>query len=135
MSSGYSIAIPRPSKRSRLSRGSIASTRPTASINRVRQTTQSNPMKLTFKQRIRNWLMNDQEDDHDQYALVQDSEGPNIQSQGFRLHVYNASGGTIVETTKYDHKNDENRHSLYVVTDDKDLGEELAKIITMESLR
>ncbi len=91
-------------------------------------------MKLTFKQRIRNWLMNDDEDYSNQLISV-DSEGPNIQSQGFRLNVYTASGGTIVETTKYDRQKDDHRHSLHVVTDEKDLGEELAKIITMESLR
>jgi hypothetical protein len=51
------------------------------------------------------------------------------------LNVYSASGGTIIETTKYDRQKDDHRHSLHVVTDDKELGEELAKIITMESLR
>jgi len=91
------------------------------------------PMKLTFKERIRNWLMNDIDDAEPVYA--EDSDGPEIQSQGFRLNVYGASGGTIVETTKYDRKSDEHRHSLHVVTEDKDLGEELAKIITMEQLR
>ena len=92
------------------------------------------PMKLTFKQRIRNWLMKDDELEYGN-AIAIDSEGPNIQSQGFRLNVYTASGGTIVETTKYDRQKDDHRHSLHVVTDEKDLGEELAKIITMESLR
>ena len=100
----------------------------------IRQYVEEKPMKLTFKQRIRNWLMNEDEDYSDQ-AISIDSEGPNIQSQGFRLNVYSASGGTIVETTKYDSKKDEHRHSLHVVTDNKELGEELAKIITMESLR
>ena len=103
-------------------------------VRPVRYTVEEKPMKLTFKQRIRNWLMNDEEDYSNQLVSV-DSDGPNIQSPGFRLNVYSASGGTIVETTKYDRKSDENRHSLHVVTDDKDLGEELAKIITMESLR
>ena len=99
----------------------------------IRQYVEEKPMKLTFKQKLRKWLM----DDSDEYGAVLsvDSEGPNIQSQGFRLNVYSASGGTIVETTKYDSKKDEHRHSLHVVTDDKELGEELAKIITMESLR
>ena len=92
------------------------------------------PMKLTFKQRIRSWLMDDSAD-YGGNAIAVDSEGPNIQSQGFRLNVYTASGGTIVETTKYDRQKDDHKHSLYVVTDDKELGEELAKIITMESLR
>lgn len=92
------------------------------------------PMKLTFKQRIRNWLMKDDELEYGN-AIAIDSEGPNIQSQGFRLNVYSASGGTIIETTKYDRQKDDHKHSLHVVTDDKELGEELAKIITMESLR
>ena len=107
------------------------------SITRVRPVQyveEKQSMKLTFKQRIRNWLMNDDEDYSNQLISV-DSEGPNIQSQGFRLNVYTASGGTIIETTKYDRQKDDHRHSLHVVTDDKELGEELAKIITMESLR
>ena len=107
------------------------------SANQIKRTrlihrVETNTMKLTLKQRLRNWLMGDPPESD--YADDVE-EGPNIQSQGFRLHVYNASGGTIVETTKYDRKNDENRHSLHVVTDDKELGEELAKIITMEQLR
>jgi hypothetical protein len=93
------------------------------------------PMKLTFKQRIRKWLMDDT-DEHDYGNIISvDSDGPNIQSQGFRLNIYSASGGTIIETTKYDRQKDDHKHSLHVVTDDKELGEELAKIITMESLR
>jgi len=98
-----------------------------------KQYTKEKPMKLTFRERIRNWLMNDIDECESVYA--EDSNGPEIQSQGFRLNVYGASGGTIIETTKYDRKSDEHRHSLHVVTDDKELGEELAKIITMESLR
>ena len=128
MSGGYAVAstakVPRRTPRIRGAN----------QIKRARHYVEEKPMKLTFKQRVRNWLMND--DDELNYASVSiDSEGPNIQSQGFRLNVYSAGGGTIIETTKYDRKNDDHRHSLHVVTDDKDLGEELAKIITMEILR
>ena len=90
-------------------------------------------MKLTFKQKLRSWLMNDGDDYAESITI--DSDGPNLSSHGFRLNIYGASGGTIIETTKYDRKSDENRHSLHVVTEDKDLGEELSKIITMEQLR
>jgi hypothetical protein len=93
------------------------------------------PMKLTFKQKLRKWLMDDTDELEYGNAISVDSDGPNIQSQGFRLNIYGAAGGTIIETTKYDRQKDDHRHSLHVVTDDKDLGEELAKIITMESLR
>ena len=109
-------------------------TKSSSMVRPVQYIEEKQSMKLTFKQRIRNWLMNDDEDYSNQLISV-DSEGPNIQSQGFRLNVYTASGGTIVETTKYDRQKDDHRHSLHVVTDEKDLGEELAKIITMESLR
>ena len=102
-------------------------------IKRARQYIEKTHMKLTIKQRIRQWLMND--DQPDECYAVEDSSGPDLNSQGFRLNIYGASGGTIIETTKYDRKSDENRHSLYVVTEEKDLGEELAKIITMEQLR
>lgn len=100
---------------------------------RAAQYTENKLMKLTIKQKLRNWLMNDTQQD-DCFA-IEDSSGPDLHSQSFRLNIYGASGGTIIETTKYDRKSDENRHSLHVVTEDKDLGAELAKIITMEQLR
>jgi len=128
MSGGYAVAsqaksrgIPRITHSNRLSRAIPI------------QTTESRKMKMTLKQRIRNWLMNDSEPE-ECYA-IEDSNGPDLHSQSFRLNVYGASGGAIIETTKYDRKSDENRHSLHVVTEDKDLGEELSKIITMEQLR
>jgi hypothetical protein len=99
---------------------------------RSRQYIEETPMKLSLREKIRNWLL---KDDERELVYAEDCDGPEIQSQGFRLNIYGASGGTIVETTKYDRKQDENRHSLHVVTEDKDLGEELAKIITMEQLR
>ena len=104
-------------------------------LKRARPYVKEEPMKLTFKQKIRNWLMNDDEEDYNSQVNSIDEDGPDLNSQSFRLNIFSASGGTIVETTKYDRKSDENRHSLHVVTADKDLGEELSKIITMEQLR
>jgi len=127
MSGGYAVAS--TLKVPRRHRGIIGANQ----IKRARQYIEERPMKLTFKQRIRNWLLKDNDDAEPVYA--NDCDGPEIQSQGFRLNIYGASGGTIIETTKSDRKQDENRHSLHVITEDKDLGEELAKIITMESLR
>jgi len=89
-------------------------------------------MKLSLREKIRNWLL---KDDERELVYAEDCDGPEIQSQGFRLNIYGASGGTIIETTKYDRQRDDHKHSLHVVTEDKDLGEELAKIITMEQLR
>jgi hypothetical protein len=129
MSGGYKVAsqsksrrIPRITHSNRLGRAIPI------------QTTKSSKMKMSIKQRIRNWLMNDRDDAEECYA-VDDSNVADLSSNSFRLNIYGASGGTIIETTKYDRKSDENRHSLHIVTEDKDLGEELAKIITMEQLR
>ena len=110
-----------------ISVASIRSAKQSRRIPKVRK------MKLSLKQRIRNWILND-DDDYVESIPIDDC-GPNLSSQGFRLNVYGASGGTIVETTKYDRKSDDNRHSLHVITEDKDLGAELSKIITMEQLR
>jgi hypothetical protein len=124
MSGGYAVA----------STAKIPRIRGANQLKRARQYVEERPMKLTFKQRIRNWLMDDS-DEADYAPISVDSDGPSLDSNSFRLKVYGASGGTIIETTKYDRKSDENRHSLHVITEDKDLGEELAKIITMEQLR
>jgi hypothetical protein len=124
MSGGYTVKsrrIPRITHSNQLSRATPI------------QTTKSRIMKMSLKQRIRNWLMND--NDTEECYAVEDETGPDLNSQSFRLNIYGASGGTIIETTKYDRKSDENRHSLHIVTEDKDLGQELAKIITMEQLR
>jgi hypothetical protein len=90
------------------------------------------PMKLTLRQRLRNWILNE-----DEYAnlVIDEARSPDLQSNSFRLNVYGASGGIIIETTRYDRKSDENRHSLHVVTEEQDLGEQIAKIITMEQLK
>ena len=58
-----------------------------------------------------------------------------IKSQGFKLDVYRATGGLVVESTVYDAKLDDDRHGLYVINDDADLGHELSKIITVERLK
>jgi Tfp pilus assembly pilus retraction ATPase PilT len=91
-------------------------------------------MKISLKQKIRNWLMNDQEDDYPT-AIGIDESYASLDSNGFRLQVYKANGGVVVETRNYDSRKDENRNSLYVITEDKDLGAEIGKIITMENLK
>ena len=58
-----------------------------------------------------------------------------IDAHGFNLKVYKARGGTVIETSLYDRKRDESHTALYVITDDKDMGEEIGKIITMENLK
>ena len=52
-----------------------------------------------------------------------------------RLNVYRATGGIVVQTSQYDSVKDRTNQQLHIVTHEQDLGENLAKIITMELLR
>ena len=90
-------------------------------------------MKLSIRQRLRNWIMKDDDDYAEQ--LVSVSETPQIESEGLRLQIYRASGGFVVETRTYDRKNDCNHNTMHVITDEEDLGERIGKIIMMEALR
>jgi hypothetical protein len=55
--------------------------------------------------------------------------------RAIQFTVYNASGGRVVETRRYDKKTDRHTNGLYVINNDVDFGKEIDKIITMESLR
>jgi hypothetical protein len=62
---------------------------------------------------------------------------PNIDQPERAIHftVYNASGGRVIETRRYDKKTDRNTNGLYVINNDADFGKEIDKIITMEHLK
>lgn len=66
---------------------------------------------------------------------VQLVSSESIRSHGMNFTVYRANGGHVIETRIYDRKRDDNNMSLHVITDDKDLGEEIGRIITFEHLR
>ena len=89
-------------------------------------------MKLTWKQRFRNWLNSDIDDDH--YASIP-VETSSLNSEGMRFNLYKASGGFVVEIRTYDRRKDENINTMYIITEDQNLGDQMGKIITMESLR
>lgn len=112
---------------------SAAYTLSSAKTNRpARRIRKEKKMKLTFKQRIRNWLMKEEiEEDVPQLAV----EGTRLDSDGLRLQIYKASGGYVVETRSYDRVKDRNFNSMHVITEDQDLGDALGKIVMMEALR
>ena len=103
----------------------------TLGSNRVRK---ARKVKLTWRQRLRNWLNKDIDDEN---YIPQDMvvEEAGLSSDGMRFHLYRASGGYVVETRHYDRRNDRNENKMYVITEDQDVGHAIGKIITMESLR
>ena len=56
-------------------------------------------------------------------------------SDPINFRVQSVSGGTIVESRWYDHKKDENRTKLHIVTPDENLADSIGKIVTMELLQ
>ena len=70
------------------------------------------------------------------YPSLPTSPHRNLSTLGsvtFTLHP--AEGGTVMETVEYDVRSDMRNNRLYVITQDKDLGEEIAKILTLEALK
>lgn len=91
-------------------------------------------MKWFFK-----WLYKKIDSSRDD-LVVKDKQGilghpRNFSEIGMDFTVYRANGGTIIETRMYDRKTDRNSTGLHIITDDKDLGDEIAKIITYERIR
>lgn len=62
-------------------------------------------------------------------------ERDGIRKRGIRMSIIPAMGGTAVEFTTYDERKDRTDEHLYVIDDSKELGEEVAKIITVEMMR
>ena len=83
---------------------------------------------------INNWLNKDDGYD-DNLVEVSPSYHSNFDTQGFNLRIWRAEGGTIVESHFYSRKKDSSNSKLYIITDDRDLGQELAKIVTIEGLK
>jgi hypothetical protein len=86
-----------------------------------------------LKRKLRNWI-----NDDDGLISIRDLAIPSVEepdSECIRFKVFRANGGTVVQTDQYDRKTDRQHNSLHVIVDGQDLGKELGKIITFESLK
>jgi len=73
---------------------------------------------------------------HSNFILDKPSYRRKINLEGINFTVYRgADGGTVVETSVYDRKNDNTVFHLYVIHEDQNLGAELERIITLELLK
>jgi hypothetical protein len=62
-------------------------------------------------------------------------EDPHELNDGLRINLKKVIGGSLVTFRTYDRKLDRNENKTYIITSEQDFNVELAKIITMESLR
>lgn len=84
-----------------------------------------------LKRKLRNWIDDDRialADRHVSYSNEPDTEC-------IRFKVFRANGGTVIQTDRYDRNNDRQYNALHVIVEGQDLGQELGKIITYESLK
>jgi hypothetical protein len=88
-----------------------------------------------FKRMIRGLVSWAHKEDHGQDIVIADREEPRVSATGIKFEVYRANGGTVVETRRYNRKNDENVYELHVITDSQDVGQAIGQIITMEALK
>jgi hypothetical protein len=90
--------------------------------------------KRSWKQRLSDWLNDSKPEELISVGI--DTINHSLEStEPIRFSVYRASGGMVVETRTYDRVKDRNINQLHIITDDKDLGKELGRIITLEVLR
>jgi hypothetical protein len=88
-----------------------------------------------LKKWIQNWInSSDIESGGVICEPVRKSERIN-QDKSIEFMVWFANGGRVVQTVRYDPKKDENVYSLHIISDDKNFGEEIDKILTVEALR
>ena len=94
--------------------------------------------KLTLRQRLRNWLMAEPEEDVELgYAksLSDDDDDFRIDHDSAILFsVVPAAGGKIVQIRYYDKVKDRNLTKLHIITPDEKLEEALAHIFQIEVL-
>ena len=106
----------------------------TTAVNPVRkyQTKGPNMLKRIIRGLV-TWSMNDHNQDRAEIAISEDT--CRISATGIRFEVYRANGGTVVETRRNDRRTGDSLFELHVIAGDQDIGEEIGKIITMESLK
>jgi len=88
-----------------------------------------------FKRMIKGLVTWSLEEDHQEDIQSDRAEEPRISTTGIKFEVYRANGGTIVETRRYNRKNDDTIYELHVITDTEDVGRAIGQIITLESLK
>lgn len=99
-------------------------------------------MKKLFKKFIV-WAMRDDNDSEvseirpsrKSRGLAISTSDSQIRSNGMMFHLYAAEGGTVIETTFYDHKNDRHDHRLYIIPDGEDFTNTLGQIVSMERIK
>lgn len=98
-----------------------------------------------FKRMVVNWVREDWEESGrsgkirnygNEVAVADDCSDESAGGDPIlNFRVYPAVGGRIVEFRRYDRKQGNNEFTSYIITEDQNFGERIAKIATLESLK
>jgi hypothetical protein len=93
-----------------------------------------------FKKIVTKWVREDwdnaREDNCKPSRLLSTAENASPGDEPIlNFKVYSAVGGKVVEFRRYDRKSDRNDSTTYIITNDQDFGDRIAKIATMEQLK
>jgi hypothetical protein len=108
----------------------------TKNISR-QQVTKQRKSKMSFKSRLRNWLLGPTDNyplDHDtpQFASDETNEVEINDDNAIHFAVIPANGGRIVQIRYYDRVKDRHITKLHLITPDENLAESLAHILQIE---
>lgn len=59
----------------------------------------------------------------------------NIRSNGMSFNLYAAEGGTVIETSFYNEKQDRNENRLYIIPENENFNDVLGQIVSMERMK
>jgi hypothetical protein len=85
---------------------------------------------MSLRRKFRDWLFDDQPNK----VSAVETYSPDCEPI-LNFRIYSASNGQILEFRKYDRKNDRMNSSLYIVEPERDLGEYVAKVISLELMK
>lgn len=93
-----------------------------------------------FKKMIVRWVRDDWENSAkvgrpEVLVAGRDVEAISDSDPILNFRVFSAVGGRVVEFRHYDRQKDRNHTTTYIITNDQDFGERIAKIATMEALK
>lgn len=91
-------------------------------------------MRNWIKRKVINWLQDDSNQKVMVSVAVRETERPE-QRPILNFRVYSAVNGQILEFSKYDQKNDQHTSTIYIIEKDKEIGDYVAKCVSMELLK
>ena len=90
-----------------------------------------------------NWFAKKCKQAWENYCVVEDSQPPGLTAinstilhqRGMNFTIYQANGGYVMEYSKYDERTDKHYQALHIISNDQELGQGIAHIITYEMLK